>query len=234
MRFEQQLLEGTLLRRTKRFLADVKLRSGEEVTVHCANSGGMEGVTEPGNKVLISVSEDPRRRWKHQLEIIYTGRTAVGIHSGRTSSVVAEAIAQSKIANLAGYATLRRDVKYDRDHRIDILLEGNGLRPCYISVQNVALATGDVAIFPDTQHDEGAVLMERLTDLVREGNRAMVFFVAQRMDVKKLTLAESMDPEFVQAFRDAIARGVEQIAFRAEVQKKGIELDDALEILATP
>jgi len=230
VRFEQPLIEGTLVRRYKRFLADVKLRNGSEVTAHCANPGSMMGCSEPGSKVLLSVHDDPRRKFKHQLEIIYAGRTPVGVHTGRPNAVVAEAIQRGKIEELAGYATLRREVPVGRDSRLDMVLEGNGLRSCYVEVKNVTLAQDGVAYFPDAVTERGARHMSELTDLVREGNRAMVVFVAQRSDVKVFRPADHIDPDFSQALRDAAARGVEVLCFRAKVTRRGIGLDNKLEV----
>lgn len=229
MRFDQPLLEGTLIRR-KRFVADIKLRNGDEVTAHCANPGSMMGCSEPGSKVLLSVHEDPRRRFKHQLEIIYAGRTAVGIHSGRPTSVLTEAVTQGKINEVAGYATLRRDVRAVRDTHVDMLLEGNGLRPCYIAAKSVTLAYEGVAYYPDAVGPRGIQEMSELTDIVREGNRAVIFLLAQRSDVEWLRPADHIDPDFGQAFRDAIARGVEAMCYRAKVTRRGIELDKKLPV----
>jgi sugar fermentation stimulation protein A len=230
VRFDQPLIEGTLIRRYKRFLADVKLRNGDEITAHCANPGSMMGCSEPGSKVLVSVHEDPRRRFKHQIEIIYAGRTAVGIHTGRPTTVLTEAIMHGKISELAGYATLKREVRTQRMENIDITLEGNGLRPCFISVRNVTLAYESVGYFPDAITQNSAQDMSELTDLVREGSRAVVFFVAQRSDVEWFRPADHIDPDFGQAFRDAIARGVEALCYRAKVTRKGIELDKKLPV----
>ncbi|RYF02845.1 MAG: DNA/RNA nuclease SfsA [Deltaproteobacteria bacterium] len=230
MRFDQPLLEGTLVRRYKRFLADVKLRSGEEITAHCANPGSLLGCAEPGNKVLVSIHEDPRRRFKHQVEIMYSGRTAVGVHTGRRSAVVTEAITQGKIGELAGYATLKREVKAVRDNSIDMMLTGNGLRPCYITVRNVTLAYEGVGYYPDAIAAKGSQDMHVLTDLVREGSRAVIFLVVQRSDVESFRPADHIDADFGLAFRDAVARGVEAMCYRAKVTRKGIELDKKIAV----
>jgi sugar fermentation stimulation protein A len=230
VRFEQTLIEGTLLRRYKRFLADVKLASGEEVTVHCANPGSMMSCSDPGSKVLVSLHDDPRRKLKHQLEIIYVGRTPVGIHTGRPNAVVAEAITMGRISELAGYATLRREVRFGRDSRVDLLLEGNGLRSCYVEVKNVTLARDGVAYFPDAVTARGTKHMAELTDIVREGHRAMVLFLAQRADVERFRPADEIDSEFGQALRDAIARGVEPVCYRSKITRRGIELDVQLPV----
>ncbi|MBT6431983.1 MAG: DNA/RNA nuclease SfsA [Deltaproteobacteria bacterium] len=228
MRFEDPLLEAKLIRRYKRFLADVKLRTGEEITVHCANPGGMLGISDPGSKVLLSATNDPRRKFDHQLEIIYSGRTPVGIHTGRPITVVSEAIMAGQIPELAGYATMRRVPKNSRNSRVDLILDGNGLRPCYIVVESVTLEKEGVAHFPDARHTRGIEEATHLTNLVREGNRAMVIFVAQRSDVTSFKLADALDSEYCDAFRDAVARGVETLCFRAKVSRKAIEFDKSM------
>jgi len=230
MNFEEPLIEAKLVRRYKRFLADVQLRSGEEVTVHCSNPGGMIGLSEPGAKVLLSETTNPRIRFKHQLEIIYTGRTPVGIHTGRPVTVVAEAIMKGQIPELAGYSTIRRIPRKDQSHKLNLILEGNSQRTCYLSVESVSHERDGIAAFPDMKHREGLSLLERMTNLVREGNRAMVIFVAQRHDVQKFTLADQLDSEYCETFRDSVARGVETLSYRSKISRKSIELDKQLEM----
>ena len=228
MRFDQPLVEGTLIRRYKRFLAVVKLRSGDEITAHCPHPGSMMGCSNPGSKVLLSVQNDSRRRFKHQLEIIYVGRTPVGIHTGRPTTVVTETIVQGKIRGLAGYATLKRDPKARRQTHVDLILSGNGLRTCHIAVENVTMAENHMAYFPDAKNTNGLDILEALTDLVREGYRAVMFMVVPRSDVERFRLADHIDPDYSQAFRDTIARGVELLCYRAKVTRKGIELDQEI------
>jgi len=230
MRFEQKLIEGTLVRRYKRFLADVRLADGAEITVHCANPGSMQTCSDPGSKVLLSTTENPSRRFKHQLEIVYAGRTPVGVHTGRPNLIVAESIAAAKIPEISGYATLKREIAYGLNSRIDILLEGNGLRPCYIEVKNVTLARDGIAYFPDAVTERGRKHMVELIDIVRRGHRAVVFFVAQRGDVQRFRPADDIDPEYAEAFRDAVARGVEPLCYRAKVARTGIDLEEKLPV----
>ena len=190
----------------------------------------MLGCSEPGSKVLLSEHNDRRRKLKHQIEIVYAGRTPVGIHTGRPTAVVAEAIMAGKIPELAGYAVLRRETAVAHGAHVDIALEGNGLRTCYIQVKNVTLAENDVAYYPDTvSPNEGERLLE-LTDLVREGFRGMSIFVAQRNDVESFRPADHLDPDIGQTFRAAMARGVEVLCYRANVTRKGIELDEKLPV----
>lgn len=228
VRFDQPLIEGTLKGRSKRFVAEVELPNGEAVNARCTNGGSMLGCSEPGSKVLLSVHNDPRRKFQHQLEIIYSGRTPVGVHTGRPSGVITEALQEGLIPELAGYAKMRREVPFNRDSKISILLEGNGLRPCFVEVLNVTLADGDTALFPDAPEDRLIDRMTELTDLVREGNRAMILYLAQRADVERFRPADHIDPEFGQAFRDAVARGVETLCYRARVTRQGIDFDERL------
>lgn len=230
MRFEQPLIEGTLIRRYKRFLADVRLDNGDEITVHCANPGSMMGCSDPGSKVLVSVHEDPRRKFKHQLEIIYAGRTPVGIHTGRPGAVVAEAIKDGRIPELAGYDSLKQNLRYSRSTRVDLLMTGNGLRPCHVIVKNVTLAYEGVAYYPDATCTDEIETLNDLTNIVREGNRAMLIFVAQRSDVGWFRPADHIDPDYSQAFRDTLARGVEVACYRAKVTRRGIELEQQLAV----
>lgn len=232
MKFDQPLIKGTLVRRYNRFLADVELESGEKITAHCANPGSMMGLSDPGNKVLLSTVNDPRRRFKHQLEIVYAGRVAVGIHTGRPNSIVAEAITAGKVRELVGYATLRREIQTSAESRLDMVLGGNGMRPCYVEVKNVTLAQDGIGYFPDAITERGTRHLGELVNLVREGNRAMVFFLAQRADVTVFRPADHIDPMFGEALRDALARGVEAVCYRAKVTTRGIEVEEAIPVVA--
>ena len=134
----------------------------------------------------------------------------------------------SKVPELAGYATLRRAPRASRTNRIDLVLEGNGLRTCYIVVENVTLEKDGIAYFPDSKNTKGIEVIQNLTNLIREGNRGMVIFVAQRADVESIELANHIDGEYCEAFRDAVARGVETLGFRARVTRKAIEFEKSL------
>lgn len=230
MRFDQELLAGTVLHREAKSLAEVCLSTGEEITAHCINPGSLKSCLAVGSRVLVSVHESPRRRFKHQIEIAYAGRTAVGVHAGRPSKLVTDAIMQGKIAALMGYATMRRGARAVRDDSIDFLLEGNGLRTCYICVKSVSMAAEGIAYYPDDKVPRGPENLTVLTDLVREGSRAMMVFIIQRNDVESFRPADHIDAEYALAFRDAVARGVETLCYRAKVTKKGIEIDKLIPV----
>jgi len=229
VQFEQPLLEGTLISRDK-FKAQVKLRSGEEILVHCPNPSNLQGCATPGNKVLLSKFDDPRHRFKHQLEIVYVGKTAVGIPVSRPTTLFYEAMLQGKIPELAGYGQIKRDIGLNTKERIDFVLDGNGLRPCYVVVENIAVARDRAAYIPDAPQARKLVQLGELTNIVREGNRAMFVFVVTRSDAETLRIADEIDPEYGQALRDTLARGVESVCYRSTITKKGIELEKRLPI----
>jgi sugar fermentation stimulation protein A len=228
VRFETPLIEGTLLERTTRFAARIRLDTGEAIDAHCANAGSLAGCMEPGNKVLVSQSDNPRIKFGHQIEIVYSGRTPVAVHAGRPAAVVAEGIAQGKVSALAGYATLHRDPIRNRGVRVDLVVKGNALRHCFLRVENVTHAENGIAFFPDTNINDAVDTLGELVNLVREGNRVMIVFLVQRSDVHELRLAEHVDAEYCELFRDAAARGVEAICHLAKVTRRGIQMDAAL------
>src|SRR5262249_35358828 len=184
MRFATPLLPATLVKRYKRFLADVVLPSGETVTVHCANPGSMIGLNAPGARVWLAKADNPKRKLAHSWELIEVdfggGAELVGINTAHPNALAAEAIAQGAIAELTGYASLRREVRYGKNSRVDFLLEDPTRPPCYVEIKNVHLMrrTG-LAEFPDAVTKRGAKHLAELTDMVAAGNPAVMFFLIQ-------------------------------------------------------
>ena len=165
MRFPDPLIPGRLVRRYKRFLADVELADGETVTAHCANPGAMLGLTEPGSEVWLSPARNPARKFRHTWELIRADGTLVGINTAHPNAVAAEAIRDGRVPALAGYAQLRREVRYGRNSRIDILLEGGDRPPAHVEVKNVHLRRAEgLAEFPDSITKRGAKHLVELMD----------------------------------------------------------------------
>jgi sugar fermentation stimulation protein A len=235
MRFPSTLERGRLLQRYKRFLADVTLDSGETVTANCPNTGSMLGLTAPGSRVWLSRSDSLTRKCAHTWEMIEVdlgaGPSLVGINTGHPNRLVAEAIAARRINALAGYGTLRREVKYGEASRIDILLEDERRGRCYVEVKNVHMTReAGLAEFPDCVTERGAKHLRELAAMAAEGHRAVMLFLIQRTDAKRFTLARDLDPGYAKAFRLAADAGVEALVFRCRMSEKEIALDRAVPI----
>jgi sugar fermentation stimulation protein A len=229
MRFPAPLIPATLVRRYKRFLADVVLASGEEITVHVANPGAMLGLMSPGARVWLSKSENAKRKLAYSWELVEAdfggGLEIVGIDTGHPNRLVAEALAAKRIPELAGYDLIRREVKYGRASRVDFLLEGAGRPPCYVEVKNVHLMrTPGLAEFPDCVTARGARHLDELADMVAAGHRAVMLFVIQIGSATAFALARDIDPAYGLAFDRARARGVETLAWACGLTIEGIEV----------
>ena len=236
MRFPSPLLRGRLLQRYKRFLADVTLDSGETVTANCPNTGSMLGLTAPGSRVWLSRSDSPTRKYAHTWEMVETdlgsGPSLVGINTGHPNRLVTEAITAKRIKPLAGYATLRREVKYGEASRIDILLEDERKGRCYVEVKNVhMMRESGLAEFPDCVTERGAKHLRELAAMAAEGHRAVMLFLIQRTDARRFALAGDLDPGYAAAFRLATAAGVEALAFRCRMSEAEIALDRVVPIV---
>ncbi len=235
MRFAAALIPATLVRRYKRFLADVVLPSGEQVTVHVANPGAMLGLAAPGSRVWLSRSDNAKRKLAHSWELVEVdfggGREIVGINTGHPNLLVAEAIAAGAIAEVAGYANARREVKYGRNSRVDFLLETPDRPPCYVEVKNVHLMRrAGLAEFPDCVTARGAKHLAELSDMVAAGHRAVMLFLIQIGSATRFALARDIDPAYGAAFDKARAAGVEAIAYRCGVITEGIVVAGRVEI----
>ena len=235
MLFPSPLLRGTLQKRYKRFLADVRLDDGETVTATCPNTGSMLGLTKPGSIVWLSTSDSPTRKYRHTWELIEddlgAGPTLVGVNTGHPNKIVTEAIKADRIKPLAGYASLKREQRYGLNSRIDILLEDNKRGTCYVEIKNVHLMREmGRAEFPDSVTDRGAKHLRELSDMVHEGHRAVMIFLIQRGDAKSFRLARDIDPEYAATFEAAHSAGVEAIALRCAMTTTSIEVDQAIDI----
>ena len=243
MRFPTPLLQGRLIRRYKRFLADV-LVDGVEVTAHVPNSGSMIGLDIPGSAVWLSRSDNPKRKLAYTLELVEAaapwGEGLVGVNTGHPNALVAAAIAAGTIPELAGYDRLRREVKYGRNSRIDVLLEDDpaksAARPAaYVEVKNVHLrrpegAYGDAAEFPDCVTARGAKHLEEMAAMVAQGCRAVMLYLVQRGDCSHFRTAADLDPAYHDGLRRALDSGVEALCWSCAITPESIELDRPLPI----
>ena len=223
-----ELIPGTLLRRYKRFLADVRLQSGETVSAHCPNSGSMKACCQPGRPVYLSFHDNPKRKLKYTWELIHMPGSLVGVNTQVPNRLSERAIASGDVAELRGYQRVKREVKAGRNSRIDLLLESPGRRACYVEVKNCTLITGDVATFPDAVTIRGQKHLMELQTLVAAGYRCAMFFLVQRMDAKAFAPADDIDPEYGRKLRQAAKNGVEVLVYDVCIDLKGIRLNNRL------
>ena len=224
-------IPGRLVRRYKRFLADVETADGL-VTAHCPDPGSMRGLLRPGAAVRLSRSDDPHRRLSHTLEMIRSGRAWVGVHTGRANRLAERVLGAGAFPHLAGYASVRREVSDGAGSRIDFLLEEHeaGERPAWVEVKSVTLAEGSRGRFPDSVTERGRRHAEALARLSRRA-RAALLFVVQRCDCESVEPAEDIDPAYARALRAAARRGVEVHALRTRVTPTGIRYEGPLPVL---
>lgn len=229
MQFGQTLQSGKLVSRYKRFLADVVMDDGRLLTVHCPNSGSMLGCKEPGSPVLISLSDNPKRKYAHTLEMVQVGTTWVGVNTARTNGLVAEAISGGVVAELAGIETIRPEIKVSEKSRLDFLLT-RGDEQVYVEVKNCSLALDRAAMFPDAVTTRGAKHLGELLVLRRSGYRAVVFFCVQREDVDYFSPADHIDPQYGETLREVAAQGVEVLAYGAALSPEAITIVRSLPV----
>lgn len=227
MRFDRPTARGRLRRRYARFLADVELVDGRELTVHCPNPGSMLGLDSPGSEVLVSDSENEKRKLRWTLELVRPSRSWVCVNTARANQVVAEALAAGRIPALAERGAARAEVKYGEGSRADFLLEG----PCgrtWVEVKSVTLARGRTARFPDSVTARGLKHLRELAGRVAAGDRAALLLLVARGDCRAFEPAEDIDPAWAAGLREAAAAGVEVLVHRARVGPGGLRLDRAL------
>ncbi|PZX20405.1 sugar fermentation stimulation protein A [Breznakibacter xylanolyticus] len=222
MQFTSPLTHGTLIRRYKRFLADVRLDDGTIVTAHCTNSGSMKCCIEEDAEVYLSPAADPKRKTPFTWEMIRINGKWVGINTSNPNLLVYEAIKNRSIAGLNKYDRVTREVKFD-ESRLDVLAE-NDTERCAIEVKNVTMKDGDAALFPDARTERGLKHLHTLIRLKSQGLRAVMVYVIQRTDVTVFGTADSIDPDYANGLKEAMAAGVEVFPIQAVVSPEGIEL----------
>ena len=228
----EALVRGRLVRRYKRFFADVITDDGRTLTVHCPNPGSMLGCATPGAAVRCSTSDNPKRKLRHTLEMIRVGRAWVGLHTGRANAIVARALEAGVVPELSAYREIRREVRIGERTRLDFAL---GRRPgdrrlAYVEVKSVTLADGRLALFPDSVTERGRRHVETLARLRRRGSRAVLLFLVQRADCDRVTPADAIDPAYGEALRAAARAGVEIIALGARVTARAITVERRLPV----
>lgn len=233
MRFESRLIAGTLLQRYKRFLADVRLDDGSVITAHTPNTGSMLGCAEPGSRVWLRDAASPTRKYRYAWELVENeAGVMIGINTGVVNRLLSEAIGSGLAAALQGYESLRQEVRYGSESsRIDLLLQG-GRPDCYVEIKNVTAVDGDgTAFFPDAISARGSKHLRELMQVVAQGQRGVLCFCVQRGDARAVRPADEIDPLYGRTLREALAAGVEAVAYRATVTPQAVTLDTALPVV---
>jgi sugar fermentation stimulation protein A len=238
MQLPGPLIPAQLVRRYKRFLADVRLEDGGIATVHCPNPGAMTGLAEPGARIWLTRSTAAGRKLAHGWELTETPTGLVGINTGRPNALVAEALAGGRIAPLAGYATVQREVPWGGHSRIDFRLTGPGVPDCYVEVKNVHLErTGRIpglAEFPDCVTARGARHMGALAEVVQAGGRGVLLYVVQRDDCDRMAVAADIDPAYAASLARGLTGGVEVLCYDCSISREHIDLRRPLPLAGFP
>ncbi|MGI2169568.1 DNA/RNA nuclease SfsA [Shewanella sp. MF05960] len=233
MLFEPKLETGVLLKRYKRFLADVALPDGQVITIHCPNTGSMKNCLFPGEPVWFSTSDNPKRKYPHTWEIMQTDQQHfIGINTGRANALAEEAINQQVITELQGYDTLKREVKYGHENsRIDILLTSQNRPECYIEVKSCTLLEDQVGYFPDAVTTRGQKHLRELIQMVTMGHRAVLLFVVQHSGISTVKPARHIDPQYADLLEQAVVKGVEVLAYKTALTPQGSQIVEPCKVM---
>ena len=225
-------ISGRLIKRYKRFFADVKLDSGEVVTAHCPNTGSMMGLLTEGNIVYLSKTDNEKRKLKYTLEVVKVLGARVGVNTHRANRIVEEAIVEKKISSLGKKYDFRREVKYGTNSRIDFLITNKKGEEIFVEVKNVTLSKRKgVAEFPDAITERGSKHLLELIDVVKKNKRAIMLFLIQRNDCKKFRIAEEIDYIYKKNIVKAKKAGVEILCYSCSFIRNNIELDKKIKFI---
>ena len=228
MEFIKPLIPGKLIKRYKRFLADVELEQGGVITAHCPNSGSMKTCMTAGWPVMLSYSEKPNRKYPYTWEMVNNGNGWIGINTGVPNILAKEAISRGVIGELQGYSEIRREVKYGQNSRIDLLLSHNEEK-CYVEVKNVTLVEEDENYyFPDAVTERGRKHLYELAEMINAGHRAVMLYIVQRRDGRYFLPASHIDPAYAISLQQVYAQGVEILVYRAEINPDKIEIAEKI------
>jgi sugar fermentation stimulation protein A len=224
------LIKGTLIKRYKRFLADITLETGEKVTAHCPNSGSMKGCAIPGSPVWLSLSDNPKRKYKYTWELIKVGETMIGVNTQVPNKLVKQSIENGLIKELFGYDQVKAEVKTSSHTRLDLVLENEAREKCYVEIKNCTLVEEGVAMFPDAVTTRGQKHLDELVQLVSCGHRGVIFYLIQRMDARAFKPAVMIDKVYAEKLRNALQNGVEAIAMDTVIDTRIIRIKNTVPV----
>jgi len=222
MKFDK-LYSGKLVKRYKRFLADIILEDGKEITAHVPNSGAMTSCIEENCDVWVTFHDNPKRKLKYTLELTKMGENLICTNTGVANKIAIEAIENGVIKELQGYSSLKPEQKYGVNSRIDILLE-NENEKCYVEIKSVSLRVEDSLAFPDAVTTRGKKHLDELVSMVEEGHRAVMLYVIQRTDDLPFRIANEIDKKYFEAFNEARKNGVEVLVYQSKISHEEINI----------
>lgn len=230
MQFSSPLIQGILIKRYKRFLADVQLADGSIVIAHCPNTGAMTGCAEPGWKVWLSPSNNPKRKLLYTWEVVLTDKHHwIGINTHKANALVKEAIQENKISELVGYANLKAEVKFGEENsRIDFLLTDFEKADCYVEVKSVTLLDNNVGYFPDAKTIRGQKHLRELSLIASQGKRAVLLFCVQHSGIQSVQVAKQIDPDYAKELKQAMLSGVQILCYGCKISSEKIYINQSL------
>ena len=228
MKFDK-LIHGKLIKRYKRFLADIVLDNGEEITAHVPNSGRMTSTIADNCDVWVSFHDNPKRKLKYTLELTKIDEQLICANTGHANKVAIEAVKNGTIKQLQGYESLKPEQKYGEKSRIDILLE-NGLQKCYVEVKSVTLKVDDMLAFPDAVTTRGTKHLNELCDMAAQGHRAVMLYIVQRTDSLPFRLADEIDKKYAETFEEVMKKGVEVLVYQSDINLEEEEIKISKEV----
>lgn len=228
MKFPTKLVRGKIIKRYKRFLADIQLENGEFVTAHVANTGSMKTCWEPNWKVLCSFHDNPKRKLKYSLELIHNKKTWILVNTSIPNKLALEAVEKNLIKELTGHVHIRPEIKIGNS-RIDLLLTKESGEKCYVEVKNVTLkGTGTLALFPDGVTERGQKHLKELMQIKKAGDRACMLYIVNRSDVDSFSPAEKIDPTYAKLLKDAEEAGVEILVYQTKITPTSVIINNSL------
>ncbi len=223
MQFDTPLIHGKLIKRYKRFLADIQLDTGKIITAHCPNTGTMLSCSSPGSDVFLSISNNPKRKYPHTLEMVQDNKTWVGVNTSRTNKLVIESIKKGQISEFIHFDTIKAEVKTSKESRLDLLIRQQN-QDTYVEIKNCSLAINRCAMFPDAVTTRGTKHLNELIKLKEKGFESCIFFLVQRMDADRFTPATHIDKVYAKTIEQAATAGVQILVYQADVSPTGINV----------
>ena len=230
MKFKKTLLQGTLIKRYKRFFVDIKYQN-KTITAHCPNSGSMKGLLDLGNRAWFSQSDDPKRKLKYTLQIVETNKSLVGVNTHLSNKIVLEALEKKKIKSLVRFTDIKTEAKFSDKTRFDFLIS-NSKEKCFLEIKNVTLVReNNIAEFPDAITSRGTKHLKELINAKNKGYESYMLYLIQREDCESFKIAQDIDTDYKNAFDRAIKAGVKILCYDCKISHEGVKINNQIDLI---